>query len=262
MPDFLSILSVPVKKQNSVNIPTYSEKKTAFELESFHAALKNIKSEEVLAKYLDRQAILHPKEYRENIQNYFKEKLATRTGLMRHVSFFDSENKSALNFRIVVQGFKDLGFDLISAYLNTFLVIVGGIAGTKKIEPPVDEVHNLTHPKSHTALFNQNTSDPNPDVHENRVKSMITRLMRGRETLGKEDIDALVDELGKKRSKTYIDELVRTLLRPLQRVAFTNVMNLCGGSLTTQNLEDFFMGTLFYAVAEPASIAHRVMTMR
>jgi hypothetical protein len=262
MLSLLSFLGVSVKRQDSVNIPILSKETSYFKPEVFRVALKEIKSEEVLAKFLDKQAKLYPQEYREAIQSYFKEKLANRTGLMRHVSFFDSENTSTLSFGAVVQGFKDLGFETLSAYLNTLLVIGGGIAGTKKVEPPVEEVHNLTHPKSHTAIFNQNVDNLNQDVHEARVKSMIKQLLNGREILEQEDIDSLVDQLGKKRSKTCTDELLRALLRPLQRVAFTNIMNLCGGVLTEQDLNDFFMGTLFYAVAEPSSIAHRVMTMR
>lgn len=262
MVSLLSFLGVSVKKQNSVCEPVFLEKKTSFKPDIFHIALKNVKSTEVLAKYLDKQARLHPEEYQKAIQGYFKEKLAQRTGLMRHVGFFDSENTSTLSFSKVVQGFKDLGFEPLSAYLNTLLVMGGGIAGTKKIEPPVDKAHNLTHPKSHTAIFNQNAENLNNEGHEARIKIMVRQLMAGREILKKEDIDPLVEQLGKKRSKTCTDELIRTFLRPLQRVAFTNVMNLCGGSLTEQNLLDFFEGTLFYALAEPAAIAPRVIAMR
>ncbi|MBL7480617.1 caleosin family protein [Legionella bononiensis] len=262
MPNLLSFLGVPVQQQNLVNEPILLEEPSEFKPHVFRVALANIKSEEVLEKYLDKQAKLYPNEYREAIQAYFKEKLANRTGLMRHVSFFDSENRSTLNFGTVVQGFKDLGFEPLSAYLNTFIVIGGAIAGTKKIDRPVEEAHNLTHPKSHTAVFNQNVDNLNQDVHEARMRSMIKQIMNGREVLEQEDIDSLVEQLGKKRSKTCTDELIRALLRPLQRVAFTNLMNLCGGVLTEQNLNDFFRGTLFYAVAEPSSIAHRVMTMR
>ncbi|KTD52826.1 caleosin family protein [Legionella quateirensis] len=262
MPNLLSFLGVPVQQQNLIDEPIFLEESSDFKPHVFRVALANIKSEDVLAQYLDKQAKLYPREYREAIQAYFKEKLANRTGLMRHVSFFDAENKSTLSFGTVVQGFKDLGFEPLSAYLNTLLVIGGGIAGTKKVKPPVEEVHDLTHPKSHTAIFNQNVANPNHEAHEDRVESMINQLMNGREILQQEDIDGLVEQLGKKRSKTCTDELLRALLRPLQRVAFTNIMNLCGGALTRQNLYDFFMGTLFYAVAEPTSIAHRVMTMR
>lgn len=262
MVSLLSFLGVPVKKQNLVPEPVFLKIKSDFKPDIFRIALKNLKSKEVLARYLDKQAKLHPEEYRQAIQGYFKEKLTQRTGLMRHVGFFDPENTSTLSLSTVVQGFKDLGFGPVSAYLNTLLVIVGGIAGTKKIEPPVEQAHHLTHPKSHTAIFNQNLSNLNNEAHEARIKRMVRHLMNGHETLKKEDIDPLVEQLGKKRSKTCTDELIRTLLRPLQRVAFTNLMNLCGGSLTEQNLIDFFEGTLFYAVAEPASVAPRVMAMR
>lgn len=263
MPGTLSFfLGVPVKTPNSEIKPFSSEKKSTFSPDIFRIALKNMKSEENLAKYLHKQAQLYPNEYREAIQAYFKEKLDQRTGLMRHVSFFDSENTSTLNFMDVVQGFKDLGFGTLSAYLNTALVIGGGILGTQKLEPPVEKVHHLTHPISHTALFNQNPSKFNNTAHERFIKNMIEKKMKGRDKLGEEDIISLVDEIGKQHPKTGLGEVFAKLLRPLQIVAFTNVMNLCGGSLTQQDLEDFFSGTLFYAIAEPSSVAHRVMTMR
>lgn len=264
MPGLFTFLGVQIKEQPVKKNPSKKEKEEALPFsraEVLRVALNNVKSEEVLAAYLDKQARLHPEEYREAVQAYFKEKLVHRTGLMRHLSFFDSENNSSLSFGKVVQGFKDLGFEPVSAYLNTIIVIGGGILGTRKMNPPVEEAHNLTHPKSHTALFNQNLARPNSEVHEARMRTMISHLMNGREILNKEDIDGLVDGLGKKRSRTCTDELVRALLRPLQRVAFTNLMNLCGGSLREQDLEDFFMGTLFYAIAEPASVAHRVIVI-
>ncbi|KTC92029.1 caleosin family protein [Legionella cincinnatiensis] len=261
MAGILSFFGVPVKP--NLEAETFSsEKKSDFLPDIFRIALKNMKSEENLAKYLHKQAQIHPQEYREAIQTYFKEKLDQRTGLMRHVSFFDSENTSTLNFMNVVQGFKDLGFGTLSAYLNTALVIGGGILGTQKLEPPIEKVHNLTHPVSHTALFNQNPSKFNNNAHEKLIKNMIQRMMKGRDKLEKEDLITLVDEIGKRHPKTGLGKLFVELLRPLQIVAFTNVMNLCGGSLTQQNLEDFFSGTLFYALAEPTSVAHRVMTMR
>ncbi|AUH71552.1 caleosin family protein [Legionella sainthelensi] len=255
-------LDVPVKKPSS-EAETFSEKrKSDFLPDTFRIALNNMKSEENLAKYLHKQAQLHPQEYREAIQSYFKEKLDQRTALMRHVSFFDSENTSTLNFMNVAQGFKDLGFGRLSAYLNTALVIGGGILGTQKLEPPIEKVHNLTHPVSHTALFNQNPSKFNNTAHEKFIKNMIERKMKGRDKLGEEDIIALVDEIGKQHPKTGLGKVFAEFLRPLQIVAFTNVMNLCGGFLTQQDLADFFSGTLFYAIAEPSSVAHRVMTMR
>ncbi|KTD06383.1 hypothetical protein Lgra_3160 [Legionella gratiana] len=261
MSGILSFFGVPVKKQRSDE--SFSlQKQSKFLPDIFRIALKNMKSEENLAKYLNKQAKIHPEEYREAIQTYFKEKLDQRTGLMRHVSFFDSENTSKLNFLNVMQGFKDLGFGTLSAYLNTFLVIGGGIIGTQKLEPPIEKVHDLTHPISHTALFNQNPAKFNNNAHDKFVKNMIKRILNGRDKLEEEDIVTLVDEIGKRHPTTGLGKLFVALLRPLQIVAFTNVMNLCGGSLSEQDLEDFFGGTLFYAIAEPTSVAHRVMTMR
>ncbi|ARB92520.1 caleosin family protein [Legionella longbeachae] len=255
-------LDVPVKKQNSETETFSEEKKSNFLPDIFRIALKNMKSEDKLAKYLQKQAQMHPKEYREAIQDYFKEKLEHRTGLMRHVSFFDSENTSTLHFMDVVQGFKDLGFGALSAYLNTALVIGGGILGTQELEPPIEKVHNLAHPLTHTALFNQNPFKFNNVAHAKYLKNMIERKMKGRDQLGEKDIIELVDEIGKQHPKNGLGKVFVELLRPLQIIAFTNVMNLCGGSLKQQDFEDFYNGTLFYGIAEPSSVAHRVMTMR
>jgi len=258
----LKILGVPIKQPIPKNEKHSSEKKSFFMPNVFRMALDGMKSEEALEKYLEKQAKLHPEEYQQAIQDYFKEKLAQRTGLMRHVSFFDRDNTSKLNFWDVEQGFIDLGFGTISAYLNTILVIGGGILGTRKKELSVEDSHQLTHPKSHTALFNQNRTNFNNEAHENRLNKMVKHFMNGREQLEEKDIEDIVQNLGKNRSKNCLDEVARTLLRPLQRVAFTNILNLNGGSLTEKDLIEFFTGTFFYARAEPASVAHRIITMR
>jgi hypothetical protein len=242
-------------------IPTKT--KSPFLSEVFRAALKNMQSVELLSQYLEKQARLHPEEYREAIQEYVKEKLLTRTGLMRHVSFFDPQNTSELSFFNVVQGFMDLGFDRFSSFGMTCLVMGGGMMGTQSLKPPIEKVHDLQHPMFHTAAFNEDRSkSKNPAAHDRLVERLIDQIMMGRDELEKEDILAFADEIEKKHPVAGPSKIGQFVLKQLQILAFNNLKTVCGDKLTKKDLMEFYQGTLFYAVAEPASVAPRVMALR
>lgn len=252
------------------NSPPAQSEKTASSVKSkspflgrvFRAALENMQSEDLLSQYLQKQARLHPEEYREAIQAYVRDKLASRTGLMRHISFFDPDNTSTLGFLNVVQGFRDLGFDALSAFGMTCLVMGGGIMGTQQLNPPVKQVHKLQHPLFHTTAFNENQSKPNSEVHDRLVERVVDQIMMGRDEIEKKDIIAFAVEIEKKHPVAGPSKIGQYILKQLQILAFTNLQTVCGGKLTKKDLMDFYRGTLFYAVAEPATVAHRVMTLR
>ncbi|QMT61012.1 caleosin family protein [Legionella sp. PC997] len=238
-----------------------SSKSSTFLPKAFRAALEHMKSEELLSKYLQKQAKLHPEEYHEAIQAYVLEKLTDRTGLMRHVSFFDPDNTSTLSFLNVVQGFRDLGFSAFSAFGMTCLVMGGGVMGTQKLNPPVEEVHKLQHPLFHTAAFNQNQSKLN-QAHDKLVERLVDQIMMGRDEIEKQDILAFADEVEKRHPVAGPSKIGQSILKQLQILAFTNLQDICGGKLTKKDLMDLYRGTLFYAIAEPDTVAHRVMAMR
>ncbi|PJE16635.1 caleosin family protein [Legionella sp.] len=239
------------------------KKKSPFLPDTFRAALNNMQSEELLSQYLEKQAQRHPEEYREAIQDFVKDKLASRTGLMRHVSFFDPKNTSELEFFNVVQGFMDLGFDRFSSFGMTCLVMGGGMLGTQSIKPPIENVHDLQHPMFHTAAFNRDRSkSKNSAAHDKLVERLVDQIMMGRDELEKEDILAFADEIEKKHPVAGPSKIGQYLLKQLQILAFNNLKTVCGDKLTKKDLMDFYQGTLFYAVAEPASVAPRVMALR
>jgi len=241
-----------------------TKKKSPFSPQVFRAALKNMKSEELLARYLEKQAQRHPEEYREAIQEFVKDQLAVRTGLMRHVSFFDPDNTSELSFMNVVQGFMDLGFSRFSSFGMTCLVMGGGIMGTQTLRPPIDEVHKLQHPMFHTAAFNEDRSKSkkNPEAHDRLVEKLVDQIMMGRDVIEEKDILAFADEIEKRHPVAGPSKIGQFILKQLQILAFKNLKTVCGDTLTKKDLMDFYRGTLFYAVAEPASVAPRVMALR
>lgn len=237
--------------------------KPPFISKAFHAALENMKSPEALSSYMESQAQRYPEEYREAVQDYVKEKLLTRTGLMRHVSFFDPKNISELSFLNVMQGFMDLGFDRFSSFGMTCLVMGGGILGTQSLKPPIGSVHVLQHPSFHTAAFNEDRSkSKNTAAHDRLVERLIDQIMMGRDELEKEDILAFADEIEKKHPVAGPSKIGQFVLKQLQILAFNNLKTVCGDKLTKKDLMEFYQGTLFYAVAEPASVAPRVMALR
>ncbi|KTD39421.1 hypothetical protein Lnau_0188 [Legionella nautarum] len=252
------------------SLPDDSEEKASSEKpkypfipKAFHAALENMKSTEALSRYMESQAQRYPEEYREALQEYVKEKLLTRTGLMRHVSFFDPKNTKKLEFFNVVRGFMDLGFDRFSSFAMSCLVMGGGIMGTQSLKPPIESVHNLQHPMFHTGAFNEDRAKlKNAAAHDRLVRRLIDQIMMGRDELEEEDILAFADEIEKKHPVAGPSKIGQFALKQLQILAFNNLKTVCGDKLTKKDLIDFYQGTLFYAVAEPASVAPRVMALR
>jgi hypothetical protein len=210
-----------------------------------------------LAATITRASQQNPSEYRAALRQTLGQDLAGRSDLQKHLSMLDANNDGKVTLAENYNTLRDLKFSPLKAaavagasQLALEIATGGLFSGTINIANAGDAARHST---VDTGAFASNA-----DL-DAKVNELMASDQDGKGYITYDDISRYIDA---KEASSDANIVSKTLTGAANKAEFQALFQLTGGKLTSDDLHDFFTGSLFYSLLPADSLAERLVSLR
>jgi len=207
-----------------------------------------------LAKTLDVAQKTDPTLYRAAVREVLTGTHEGASKLKLHLIAMDSNNDGKLKFGESYKTMHDMGFHPVRAFLLSGLTsLVLAPMTNEKFSTTLDIASS---DKTNRSFFNNAFDEP--EKLEAKVDEVMAFDADKDGKLTQADIDRMVDA----RVAKMDSKLGAKVISYLNKSEWQALLKMTGGTITRDELKDFYTGPLFFSFLEPDNLAKKIVAFR
>lgn len=195
---------------------------------------------------------------RAAVRNFLDAQMAETPLLHRHRLAFQRGN-SSVHLGDTYATARSLGLSVVSSAGIAVFSHVAALAGTRHVHVDDAVIDNMRHPDVHSGAFDAKATVAQEVANARaKVDTIMTYAQPGPD-LTRDNITAYVNATAAASPSGW---LKRMIVSKANQAEFGGLFDVCGGTVSREQLTDFYLGSLFIYLQEPDALAAKLVAMR
>lgn len=212
--------------------------------------------EAALSKTLAAAAKESPKAFRAALRDQLEVELKDASKLQRHLTLLDLDGDGEVSMKENYKSLRQLGMSPAKA------VLVGGASQLALIFSTRDSVGVSIPIKNADRGMHKTVDTGAMDKDLALTKKLDEMMAEDANGDGFLDMNELGHLLDKRAEASSANKIAKALVKAANKAEFAALFELVGGKMSRDDLQDFYMGSLFFSLLPADALAQRLVLLR